>query len=122
MGRLPVDREKRLTKEKAGCWTLRKAFEQVRRSSNIQLLSYSLVAGAIYDRPGRSKRWRRSASTLRPVGLSWATAAICDLGSAQAAPLAKGGWLASIERGWWDFLPVAGYVCCSNDEEGMSSS
>jgi hypothetical protein len=32
-----------LTKEKPGCWTRRRAFTQVRRGSNIQLLSYSLV-------------------------------------------------------------------------------
>jgi hypothetical protein len=28
-----------VTKEKAGCWTRRRAFAQVRRGSNIQLLS-----------------------------------------------------------------------------------
>jgi hypothetical protein len=31
------------TKEKPGCWTRRRVFEQVRRGSNIQLLSFSLV-------------------------------------------------------------------------------
>jgi hypothetical protein len=31
------------TKEKPGCWTRRRAFEQVRDGSNIQLLPYSLV-------------------------------------------------------------------------------
>jgi hypothetical protein len=33
-----------LTKEKPGCWTRRRAFEQVRDGSNIQLLPYSLVS------------------------------------------------------------------------------
>jgi ketosteroid isomerase-like protein len=33
------------TKEKPGSWTRRRAFEQVRHGSNIQLLSYSLVTG-----------------------------------------------------------------------------
>src|ERR687897_326469 len=32
------------TKEKPGCWTHRKAFGQVRRGPNIQLLSFSLVS------------------------------------------------------------------------------
>jgi hypothetical protein len=31
-------------KEKPDCWTRRRAFAQVRRSSNIQLLSFSLVS------------------------------------------------------------------------------
>jgi hypothetical protein len=33
-----------LPKEKPGFWTRRRAFVQVRRGSNIQLLSFSLVA------------------------------------------------------------------------------
>jgi hypothetical protein len=32
------------TKEKAGYWTRRRAFAQVRRGQNIQLLPFSLVA------------------------------------------------------------------------------
>jgi hypothetical protein len=32
-----------LPKEKAGCWTRRRAFAQVRWGSNIQLLPYPLV-------------------------------------------------------------------------------
>jgi hypothetical protein len=36
--------EEPLTKAKAGCWTRRRAFAQVRPSSNIQLLLYSLVS------------------------------------------------------------------------------
>jgi hypothetical protein len=32
--------EEHLPEEKAGCWTRRRAFEQVRDGSNIQLLSY----------------------------------------------------------------------------------
>jgi hypothetical protein len=32
-----------VTKEKPGFWTRRRAFDQVRHGSNIQLLSYSLV-------------------------------------------------------------------------------
>jgi hypothetical protein len=36
----------RITKEKPGCWTRRRAFEQVRDGSNIQLLPYSLVTTA----------------------------------------------------------------------------
>ncbi len=37
-----LDRRQR-TKKKAGCWTRRRAFAQVRQGSNIQLLPYSLV-------------------------------------------------------------------------------
>jgi hypothetical protein len=38
------------TKEKAGCWTRRRTFAQVRRGSNIQLLPYSLVTYTVnYD-------------------------------------------------------------------------
>jgi hypothetical protein len=33
-----------LPNEKAGCWTRRRAFAQVRQASNIQLLPYPLVA------------------------------------------------------------------------------
>jgi hypothetical protein len=40
---LPVDISE-ATKEKPGFWTRRRASEQVRSGSNIQLLSYSLVA------------------------------------------------------------------------------
>ena len=36
-----------LTKEKLGFWTRRRAFEQVRHGSNIQLLSYSLVTASL---------------------------------------------------------------------------
>jgi hypothetical protein len=32
-----------VTKEKAGCWTRRRAFAQVRQGPNIQLLPYPLV-------------------------------------------------------------------------------
>src|SRR5215203_2069173 len=41
-----------VTKEKPGFWTRRRAFEQVRGGSNIQLLSFSLVADVVrYSRP-----------------------------------------------------------------------
>jgi hypothetical protein len=50
-----------LTKEKPGFWTRRRAFEQVRHGSNIQLLSYSLVTSS---RPGARQCWRRT-TTLR---------------------------------------------------------
>jgi len=33
-----------ITKENPGCWTRRRAFDQVRHGSNIQLLPYSLVS------------------------------------------------------------------------------
>jgi hypothetical protein len=36
-----------VTKGKPGCWTCRRAFEQVRHGTNIQLLSYSLVNALI---------------------------------------------------------------------------
>src|SRR5215211_2997838 len=38
------DSQRPVTKEKPGFWTRRRVFEQVRRGSNIQLLSFSLVS------------------------------------------------------------------------------
>jgi hypothetical protein len=38
-----MDQRRAITKEKAGCWTRRRAFAQVRQGSNIQLLPYPLV-------------------------------------------------------------------------------
>jgi hypothetical protein len=59
-----------VTKEKPGCWTRRRAFAQVRQGSNIQLLSYSLVTGAVlttdfpYDAMAElGKTWKWSATT-----------------------------------------------------------
>jgi len=50
-----------VTKEKPGFWTRRKAFEQVRRSSNIHLLPYSLVTRAYRC---ATRRFPRSPPTV----------------------------------------------------------
>jgi hypothetical protein len=50
-----------ITKEKPGCWTRRRAFTQVRRGSNIQLLSYSLVSALLFGQ-------RESRGAERPAG------------------------------------------------------
>jgi hypothetical protein len=46
-----------LTKEKAGCWTRRRTFAQVRRGSNIQLLPFPLVRRPTW--PPIRCRWMR---------------------------------------------------------------
>jgi uncharacterized protein YjbI with pentapeptide repeats len=69
-----------LTKEKPGCWTRRRAFVQVRRGPNIQILPFPLVTGSPSSRDsqcsspipitwprciGRCGRPRRTPSTSR---------------------------------------------------------
>jgi hypothetical protein len=54
-----------VTKEKPGFWTHRRAFEQVRRGSNIHLLPYSLVSLAVATKPP-SEEFTTKISTTCP--------------------------------------------------------
>ena len=60
-GSKPVELLERVTKEKAGCWTRRRAFAQVSQGSNIQLLPYPLVSGLRSDSNRRPSDYESDA-------------------------------------------------------------